>query len=357
MAAINITTDSKQYPLYIGSGIISELPKVLQQLTNPISKILIITDNVVAPLYLEKVVSVLARDYATDKFIISHGETAKNIDTYYECHTCALTNGLDRSSLILALGGGVVGDVAGFVAATYQRGIPFIQIPTTLLAHDSAVGGKVAINHSLGKNMIGAFHQPEAVVYDTDFLETLPKKELLSGFAEVIKEAIIWDKDFYKWIKENIMTFSDLNGDQLQYAIQKGIAVKAEIVSKDERENGIRAFLNFGHTLGHAIEAELGYGEITHGEAVLIGMLYAIKVSEQYFEKNLNYQEYVDWFKKYGYATTIPAGLDPNKLLLRMKKDKKSTAGNIRMVLLKEVGLVEVHEVNDELLYTLLKSE
>jgi 3-dehydroquinate synthase len=354
MNTMEIKTKSKTYSLHIGKNILIELPSIIKNLNYSITKILIISDDIVAPLYMDNVKNHLSAAYPLYEFIVPNGEASKNIDMYYECQTCALSNGLDRSSLIIALGGGVVGDLAGFVAATYQRGIPFIQVPTTLLAHDSAVGGKVAINHPLGKNMIGAFHQPEAVIFNTTFLETLPKNELLSGFAEVIKEAIIWDKDFYSWLKINITSLADLKDQKLQHAIWHGISIKSQIVEKDEKESDIRAILNFGHTLGHAIEAELGYGEITHGEAVLLGMLFAIKVSEQVYKVKLNYQEFKQWFSSFGYRTELPATLDPLKLVKRMKKDKKANSGKIRMVLLKEIGQVEVHEVSDDLLYTIL---
>ena len=197
----------------------------------------------------------------------------------------ALDFKLDRHSLILALGGGAVGDLSGFVAATFMRGIPFIQIPTTILAHDSAVGGKVAINHPAGKNMIGAFYQPEAVVYDIDFLKSLPEHEIRSGFAEVIKHGLIQDPSFYHWLKENILSIDMMISDEnLIHFLSRGVEIKSAIVEEDEKETGIRAYLNFGHTLGHAIEAELGYGKLTHGEAVVIGMLYALQLSEKYLK-------------------------------------------------------------------------
>src|SRR5690606_6294122 len=273
MDQLTISTKSKTYPMYIGTDILGQLPQVIKDTCQSVSKVLVISDEAVADIYLEKVISILHQQY--DKplsFIIPAGESAKSFDMYYQCQTYALEQGLDRSSVILALGGGVVGDLAGFVAATFMRGIPFIQIPTTLLAHDSAVGGKVAINHELGKNMIGAFHQPNAVLYDIDLMKSLPKIELRSGFAEVIKHGLIWDPDFYNWLTEEITSLDDLQGEKLQYAVLKGVSVKAKVVSEDEQEKGLRAILNFGHTLGHAIEAESGYGKITHGDGVAIGM-------------------------------------------------------------------------------------
>src|SRR6185312_13145009 len=191
---------------------------------------------------------------------VPSGEQAKQFPIYEACLTFALENGLDRKSCIIAFGGGAVGDLAGFVAATYMRGIAFLQVPTTLLAHDSAVGGKVAINHPLGKNMIGAFHQPEAVVYHTPFLQSLPEKEWRSGYAEVIKHALIGDVELYHWLKEEVQTLADLRDEKLIHILTKAIPVKANVVSQDETEKGVRAHLNFGHTLGHALEKEIGYG-------------------------------------------------------------------------------------------------
>ena len=355
METINIQTSSKQYPVYIGKGIVSNLREIIEKLTKKPSRLAVITDETVASLYLNKIISLLENEYDVSHYVVPSGESAKSFQMFYDCHTFALQNGLDRSSLLIALGGGVVGDLAGFVAATYMRGIPFVQVPTTLLAHDSAVGGKVAINHPLGKNMIGAFHQPEAVVYDSQLLTSLPEKEVRSGFAEVIKHALIWDASFYHWLLEEIKSLEDLQDTKLEYAIKKGIEVKGAIVAKDEQEQGIRAFLNFGHTLGHAIEAELGYGQISHGEAVVIGMLYAIKVSEHVYQKDLNYQDLKKWFEQFGFPVEIPEGLTSENLLERMKKDKKSTNGKIRMVVLKDIGHVEIKQIEDELLLSLIK--
>jgi 3-dehydroquinate synthase len=357
MEAFHIQTNAKEYPLMIGEGIINHLASYIKEQLESVSKILVITDETVGSHYLKTVVKLLEPEYPIASYIIPDGEKAKSVEIYYKCQTEALSEKLDRSSLIIALGGGVVGDLAGFVAATYMRGIPFIQIPTTLLAHDSAVGGKVAINHELGKNMIGAFYQPEAVIYDINFLKTLPEKELRSGYAEVIKHALIKDVDLYHLLRNEVSSLSDLQGERLEQIILKGIKVKAEVVAADEKEHGIRAYLNFGHTLGHAIEAELGYGQLTHGDAVAIGMLYAIKVSEQINNTDLHYEEFVSWFKQYGFPTSIPSHLNRDKLIDRMKRDKKSKEDKIRMVLLNEIGSVEVKIVNEDLLRSLMSNE
>ncbi|MEH7236585.1 3-dehydroquinate synthase [Bacillus sp. JJ1562] len=356
MDKLTIATKSKTYPMYIGTEIIDQLPQVIQETCKSVSKVLVISDETVAALYLDKVLGNLKPQYNEPlSFVIPAGESAKSFEMFYQCQTFALEKGLDRSSVILALGGGVVGDLAGFVAATFMRGIPFIQIPTTLLAHDSAVGGKVAINHELGKNMIGAFHQPNAVLYDIDLMKTLPKVELRSGFAEVIKHGLIWDPEFYRWLTEEIKSFDDLKAEKLQYAVLKGVAVKAKVVSEDEQEKGLRAILNFGHTLGHAIEAESGYGKITHGDGVAIGMIFALKVSEKIFNINLSSEKIKEWFSLFGFPTSIPDELDCEKLLDRMKHDKKATAGKVKMVLLKNIGETVIQDIDDGQLFLFLK--
>ncbi|MDR4888716.1 3-dehydroquinate synthase [Fredinandcohnia sp. QZ13] len=356
MDKLTIATKSKTYPMYIGTEIIDQLPKLIQDTCKQVSKILVISDESVAELYLDKVLNILKQQYDEPlSFVIPAGENAKSFDVYYQCQTFALEKGLDRTSVILALGGGVVGDLAGFVAATFMRGIPFIQIPTTLLAHDSAVGGKVAINHELGKNMIGAFHQPNAVLYDIELMKTLPRVELRSGFAEVIKHGLIWDREFYRWLTEEIQSLEDLKGEKLQYAVLKGVAVKARVVSEDEQEKGLRAILNFGHTLGHAIEAESGYGRITHGDGVAIGMIFALKVSEKIFHTNLSSEKIREWFRLFEFPTAIPEGLDRVKLLERMKHDKKATSGKVKMVLLKNIGETAIEDIGDEQLLQFLK--
>jgi 3-dehydroquinate synthase len=350
MEKMIIRTASKTYPVWIGTNIIDKLPKMIRETDLKITKILIITDETVANLYLDQVVDVLKPHFPVVSYTVPNGENAKSFQTFYDCQTFALKNELDRKSIIIALGGGVIGDLAGFVAATFMRGIPFIQVPTTLLAHDSAVGGKVAINHPLGKNMIGAFHQPEAVVYDIAFLKTLPEKEIRSGFAEVIKHAMIKDAEFFQWLKQEILSLNDLKEDYLVAAIKKGISIKADIVSEDEKESGVRSFLNFGHTLGHAIEAELGYGNITHGDAVALGMLFAVKMSEKLLSVNLDYQNLQRWFIQLGFPVHMLKNLEPIHLLKRMKKDKKAISGKVKFILLQSIGHVVVKEVEDELI-------
>lgn len=317
------------------------------------SSLFIITDDQVAPLYLEDVLRNFPQDTHVFHSVIEHGEQSKGIKPYYQLLTDALTHGLDRKSLIIALGGGVVGDVAGFVAATYMRGIDYIQVPTTILAHDSSVGGKVAINHELGKNLIGSFYPPKAVIYDTATLTTLPAKEVRSGYAELVKEALITDNKFFRELMNSRL--ATLTEKQLASHLQKGMTVKAGIVEADEKETGIRQHLNLGHTLGHALEAELGYGTLTHGEAVAIGTLFALKVSATLFSVKLPYADLYQWLKQNDYPLTV-AQFNQQAIIEKMKTDKKTVDGKIQMVLLKQIGKPAIVEVSDQDLELLLES-
>lgn len=349
MEAITVKTSSKQYPVFIGQKAIHKLPEFIASNLSHVNKIVIITDEKVATLHLETVKSILAE---TGKQVFEHvvpeGEHAKTFDVFYDCQSFCLSHQLNRKSMVIALGGGAVGDLSGFVASTFMRGIPFIQVPTTLLAHDSAVGGKVAINHPLGKNMIGSFYQPEAVIYDLDFLKTLPLQELRSGFAEVIKHALIADQDFYHWLVANIQDLSKVTDEQFFTMIKRGIEIKAAVVEEDEKEAGIRAFLNFGHTLGHAVEASMGYGNFTHGESVLIGMVYALELSQKKQNLEFDTQDFVKWVQALGYRTTIPNHLHLDQLLQLMKTDKKAVTNSATFVLLKQVGSPLLIEMNDQ---------
>lgn len=347
---VSIQTDTKEYPVFLGKGTIKQLPQLLGSFQKKPSKVLIVTDDVVADLYLSDIVSSLTQKFIVHSYVLPNGEEAKSFENYYAIQTFALENGLDRNSVIIALGGGVVGDIAGFVASTFMRGIKFIQVPTTLLAHDSAVGGKVAINHPLGKNMIGSFYQPEAVIYDVDFLNSLPVNEMRSGFAEVVKHSLIWDDKFYHWIKETIKNLDNLTEEKLLVCLENGIKIKAEVVSNDEKETGLRAILNFGHTLGHALEAAYGYGKITHGDGVALGMLFATRLSEKLNpELNLS-ADLSEMWESYGYPIKIRSSVSPEKLLGWMKKDKKTQNSHIHMVLIQSVGKVELRTVSDELI-------
>ncbi|KMK76438.1 3-dehydroquinate synthase [Alkalihalobacillus pseudalcaliphilus] len=355
MSTVQVKTFSKDYSVYIQADISEEVLSYVRTFAKQPTAIYVITDSTVAPLYLNKIKQSLNTHYRLVEAVIEAGEHSKSFQEYERLLTIALENQLDRHALIIALGGGVVGDIAGFVAATYLRGIRFIQIPTTLLAQDSSVGGKVAINHPLGKNMIGAFHQPEAVLYDPKFLQTLPEKEWRSGFAEVFKHGLIVDKNFYQWLKQHVSNLSELPLAFIEEMLERSISIKAKIVASDEKEAGVRAYLNLGHTLGHAIEKELGYGKVTHGEAVAIGIIFALKMSEERFRTNLDIEGFIQWLQLLGYETKIPAGLHVPSLMNTMRKDKKTDNGIIRMVLLKGIGEVTVEEIEDEKIIKMLE--
>ncbi|MDN3016707.1 3-dehydroquinate synthase [Paenibacillus sp. BSR1-1] len=355
MEKIHIQTESKQYNVFVGEGVRKDLESFISNHFPKLTRIFIMTDETVAKLHLDKLLTILS-SWDPIVFTAPSGEKAKTFEIYYNALSAALENRLDRKSLILSFGGGAVGDLSGFVAASFMRGIPFVQIPTTILAHDSAVGGKVAINHPLGKNMIGAFHQPEAVFYDLEFLKTLPAQEIRSGFAEVIKHALIYDPEFYDWLQANVHDLNMLPIEQLSECLIKGVKIKNEFVSQDERETGVRAYLNLGHTLGHAIESEMGYGNFTHGESVMIGMIFAIKLSQQLLGLSFNLKEFINWVEKLGYETKIPSHLSYDKLINKMKQDKKSVGETIRFVLLEQLGTPILREISDKLLLEELKS-
>ncbi len=350
MDTIKIETKGGSYPVHIGTGIIRNWRDLIDNSAS-YSSFFIITDEEVEKRYL----SSIQGEENLPVFVVPSGEESKSFARYYECMTALLEAELDRKACIIALGGGVVGDLAGFAAATYMRGIDFIQVPTTLLAHDSSVGGKTGINHELGKNLIGAFHQPAAVIYDTTCLQTLPDREWRSGFSEVIKHALIHDEAFLNWLLERGKSVQHFTDEELQFMIRQGISVKGAIVNEDERESGVRAHLNFGHTLGHAIEAELGYGHVTHGEAVAIGMIYALRMSEEYFNTKLRMDELINWFKEIGLPVTIPKQLDSKKLIERMKKDKKAESKRLQFVLLKKIGTPIKVMINDDTALRLLE--
>lgn len=355
METIDIHTASKKYHVFVGEGVRKEINAFLTNHLPNLTRIFIITDETVAKLHLEKLLSVLS-SWDPIVFTAPSGEKAKTFEVYYDALSTALENRLDRKSVILSFGGGAIGDLSGFVAASFMRGISFIQVPTTILAHDSAVGGKVAINHPLGKNMIGAFHQPEAVFYDLEFLKTLPAHEIRSGFSEVIKHALIEDSNFYEWLQTNVHDLNSLTMELLSASLIKGIKIKGEIVGQDEKETGIRAYLNLGHTLGHAIESEMGYGNFTHGEAVMIGMIYALKLSKELLGLSFDLTEFINWIKRLGYETNIPEHLSFENLLNKMKQDKKSVGDSIRFVLLEQLGQPKLQEISDKVLLEELKS-
>ncbi|WP_442594535.1 3-dehydroquinate synthase [Neobacillus sp. D3-1R] len=356
METLHITTESKTYPVFIGEGVIQNLPHFINEQFKNKSKIILITDKQVADFHLESLKEVI-HPFKVCTFITPIGEAAKTFEVYYEAMTFALEQKLDRNSILIAFGGGAIGDLGGFIASTFMRGISFIQIPTTILAHDSAVGGKVAINHPVGKNMIGSFYQPEAVFYDLSFVKTLSLKEKRSGFAEVIKHALIDNRFFYERLLQEVKDLNTIDKSLLQWMLLEGIKIKGAIVTKDEKEKGERAFLNFGHTLGHAIEAEMGYGNITHGEAVIIGMVFALKLSQKRQKLAFDMTQFIHWLHELGYVTHVPSHLSKQKLIERMKQDKKALNEDIRMVLLKNIGEPVLELIPEEVIKRELERE
>jgi 3-dehydroquinate synthase len=341
MKKLQVTLSHTQYPIYIGSGLFAELPELLiAEKITPDRKLYVITDSNVAPLYLNRVVEPLrSAGFSVGSTVVPAGETSKSLKQAEELITECLQFGLDRQSVVLALGGGVVGDLAGFAAAIYMRGIPFVQLPTTLLAHDSAIGGKVGVNHPLGKNMIGAFHQPKMVLFDPEVLHTLPRRELLSGFAEMIKHALIWDVSFVRWLKENAQKLLSLDSASISEALFRSCAVKVAIVSQDEKEKGMRSLLNFGHTIGHALEAVTDYQRYTHGEAVAIGMAGAVRLSMAVLgaEEEL-VEETESLLQLFHLPVKIGLSLSQDAILQAIKRDKKAQNGEYTFVLAERIG-------------------
>ena len=338
MRTLSVSLADRSYPIHIGSGLCAEARLIPEKLL--MGKAVVITNETVAPLYLETVLAGLrARGTACIPVVLPDGEAYKNSQTLNRIFDELLTNRCERKTPLIALGGGVIGDLTGFAAATYQRGVPFIQIPTTLLAQvDSAVGGKTAINHPLGKNMIGAFYQPQVVIADMDTLRTLPPREFAAGLAEVIKYGFIRDPEFLDWLEKNIDRLLALEPEALAFAVERSCQNKADVVANDERETGERALLNFGHTFGHAIEAGMGYGAWLHGEAVAAGMVMAARFSAKLgFIAKADVQRVVDILMRAKLPVAAPE-LGADRYLDLMGHDKKVEGGRIKFILLKRPG-------------------
>jgi 3-dehydroquinate synthase len=348
MQTLSVALGERAYPIHIGAGLVGDAALYAPHVKG--RRIAIVTTPVVAPLYLAALQGALARAGAQSiPVLIEDGEKAKGWATLDRVYDALLAAQLGRDALVVALGGGVVGDLAGFAAATYQRGIPFIQVPTTLLAQvDSSVGGKTAINHARGKNMVGAFHQPLAVIADVATLDSLPDRELRAGLAEVLKHGFILDPAFVGWLEENIEKLLARERAALEYAVQRSCELKARVVGADEREAGLRAILNFGHTFGHAIEAGVGYGEWLHGEAVGTGMVMAAELSARAGTLRREEAERVK-------ALIARAGLPMRgpklaieRYLELMQVDKKAAAGKVRFILLEGLGRATLRGGLDE---------
>jgi 3-dehydroquinate synthase len=338
MRTVTVGLGERAYPIHIGEGLLARADLFLPHL--PQRKISVVTNTTVAPLYLEKFSATLrSAGVEIVSVVLPDGEEHKNWQTLNSIFDALLSNRCERKCTIIALGGGVVGDLAGFAAASYQRGVPFIQVPTTLLAQvDSSVGGKTAINHPLGKNMIGAFYQPRMVLADTAVLDTLPARELSAGLAEVIKYGLIMDLPFLGWLEANMDNLNKRDPSALAYAVTRSCENKAAVVAADERESGERALLNLGHTFGHAIEAGLGFGTWLHGEAVAAGTVLAARLSERMGLLTANDVERIArLFVRAGLPIKAPS-LGQDRYLDLMGHDKKVENGRLRLVLLESLG-------------------
>lgn len=337
MHTLTVELGDRSYPIYIGAGLLTRANLLLPHING--QQVLIVSNDVVAPLYLDKLISTLSGKQC-DVIVLPDGEHNKNLDTLNLIFDELLRKRHERGTTLIALGGGVTGDMAGFAAAVYQRGVNFIQIPTTLLSQvDSSVGGKTGVNHALGKNMIGAFYQPQCVLADIDVLESLPRRELQAGLAEVIKYGLLGNAAFFGWLEENMDALLARDVDKLAEAVRICCEEKARIVAADEKEGGLRALLNLGHTFGHAIEAAMGYGTWLHGEAVGAGMVMAADLS-----RRLGWLDAVDaararaLIERAGLPVAPPPEMTPEQFLALMSVDKKVQAGKIRFVLMKGLG-------------------
>ena len=338
MTSLDVGLGDRAYPIHIGSGVLSRAGELVDAKAS--QRAVVVTNAIVAAHHLAPLqASLRGRGVQADVVVLPDGEAHKNAATLDGLLTRLLELRCERSTTLYALGGGVVGDLAGFAAAIYQRGIPFVQVPTTLLAQvDSSVGGKTGINHPLGKNMIGAFWQPRAVLIDTDCLATLPARELHAGLAEVIKYGAIRDAEFFAWLEARTPDLLAHDAAALAHAISRSCAIKAEIVAADERETGERALLNFGHTFGHAIETAQGYGAWLHGEAVAAGMLCAVRLSERVCALSSAHTERLRTLIGAARLPVAPPVIDGVRWLELMRRDKKVEGGTMRFVLLERIG-------------------
>lgn len=341
MRTLSVDLGDRSYPIYIGANLIVQPDLLTPHIRG--KQVCIVTNESVAPLYLDKVKQVLS-GFQVDEVILPDGEQYKTLETLNLIYTKLLEQRHNRTTTLIALGGGVVGDMTGYAAASYQRGVDFIQIPTTLLSQvDSSVGGKTGVNHALGKNMIGAFHQPRCVLADTQVLSTLPERELAAGIAEVVKYGLIADAPFMDWLEANMDALVEKDSDALAYAIERSCQNKADVVAQDEREGGIRAILNLGHTFGHAIETSMGYGQWLHGEAVAAGMVMAADLSYRLGNlTELDVSRVEKLLLRADLPVNAPKEVSEADFLSLMAVDKKVLDGQLRLVLLKAIGEAEV---------------
>ena len=349
---VHIDLGDRSYPIVIAADVLGQSATFAQ--CPAATQALIVTNTTVAPLYAHKLQAALASQYAhVHTVVLPDGEAHKDWQTLNLIFDALLANGCDRKTVLFALGGGVVGDMTGFAAASYMRGVPFVQVPTTLLSQvDSSVGGKTAINHPLGKNMIGAFYQPQLVVCDLASLDTLPAREVSAGLAEIIKYGPIADMAFFEWLEHNIDALRQLDRAALQHAVKRSVEIKAWVVGQDEKEAGLRAILNFGHTFGHAIEAGMGYGNWLHGEGVGAGMVMAAHLSQRLGLVDTDFVQRLTALIERAGLPTRGAVLDPQDnagaYLEHMRVDKKAEAGAIRFVLIDGPGQATMRSASDD---------
>jgi len=353
---VEVALASNGYPVYLGRGLLSESSLWDRHLGA--GKTLIVSNDVVAPLYLERLKSALGRK--VEIHVIPDGEPEKTVDTWFGIINRLVSMQAQRDANVIALGGGVVGDITGFAAACYMRGIRFLQAPTTLLAQvDASVGGKTAINHQKGKNLVGAFHQPAAVVIDSDTLASLPEREFNAGLAEVVKYGAITDVDFFEWLENNFTAVNERQNIALNYLIYESVKNKADIVAKDEKESGIRALLNFGHSFGHALESETRYHRFLHGEAVSIGMVTAALLSEtRGICDHGTASRLAALLRAFGLPVMQPADVPISALVEAFTLDKKALAAGLRLILLNAIGdaLIDSDSHQDEIIAAMEKN-
>jgi len=350
MITVNVDLGQRAYPIHIGPGLLARTELFAPHIAG--SSIAIVTNTTVEPLYgeqLRRALAPLGKKITT--VVLPDGEAYKHWETLNLIFDQLLLEHADRKTTLIALGGGVVGDMTGFAAACYMRGVPFIQVPTTLLAQvDSSVGGKTGINHPLGKNMIGAFYQPQAVVADTSTLRTLPPRELAAGLAEVIKHGLIADAAFFDWVENNIEALNGCDETALIHAVQVSCEIKARVVAADEREGGLRAILNFGHTFGHAIEAGMGYGAWLHGEAVGCGMVMAADLSVRLGDLDAAVRQRIARVIEAAHLPVRAPALGEQRYVELMSVDKKAEGGAVKFIVLDGLGRARVTAVPDQAL-------
>jgi len=342
MHTLHVDLGHRGYPVYIGRNLLAD-DKLLAQHV-PGSQAVIVSNETVAPLYVDRVRAALGPRQLITDVVLPDGEQYKTLETVSDIFDQVMAAGHNRSTTFIAVGGGVVGDITGFAAACYLRGVNFIQVPTTLLAQvDSSVGGKTGVNHPLGKNMIGAFYQPAAVLIDIDTLQSLPARELNAGLAEVVKYGLIRDQSFYRWLQEHMPRLLAREEAALAEVIERSCAIKSDVVAADEREGGMRAILNLGHTFGHAIETGQGYGEWLHGEAVAAGMVLALELSAQRgWIATAEVDDCRELLRGMHLPTHKPPDMGADDFLALMARDKKVVDGRLRLVLLRDIGEVRI---------------